>query len=135
MVIIATPSVKPGGLNGLLQFEFGRCECFTFVTVEKNEITKVKVIENTAAEEPYGAGREAVHIINSYGAEKLIVSELGANATSLINSFNIKVFRGPEEEMNIKDILFLYLQGNLDEISPEALSKGVLNIKKKKIKN
>ena len=133
MVIIATPSIKPGGLNGFLQFEFGRCDCFTFVTVEKNEITEVKVIENTATEESSGAGKEAVQIINRYGAEKLITGELGSNASSLVNSFHIKVYRGPKGDINIKDIITLYLKGNLDEISPEDLSKGVLNKEKKKV--
>lgn len=131
MVIIAIPSIKPGGLNGSLQFEFGRCECFTFVTVENNEIIKVTVIENTAAEEPSGAGKEAAQIINSYNAKELIAIELGPNASSLINSYHIKVFRGPDEETNIKDIIFLYLKGNLDEIKPDELSRGVLNRKKK----
>ena len=132
MVIIAIPSIKPGGLNVFLQNEFGRCECFTFVTVEKNEIIEVRVVENTAPEEPNGAGREAAQIVNSYGAVELIAGELGPNASSLINSFQIKVYRGPDAEMNIKDIMLLYLKGNLNEISSEELSKGVLNREKKK---
>jgi len=33
--------------------------------------------------------------------------------------------------MNIKDIMSLYLKENLEEISPEELSNGVLNKKKK----
>ena len=131
MVIIAIPSIKPGGLNGFLQNEFGRCECFTFVTIEKNEITEVRVVENTATEELNGAGRDAAQIINSYGAVELIASELGSNASSLINSFQIKVYRGPDAEMNIKDIMLLYLKGNLNEISSDELSKGVLNKEKK----
>jgi len=132
MVIVTIPSVKPGGLNGSLQFEFGRCECFTFITIDKNEITEVKVIENTAAEEARGAGKEAAQIIAKYGAKELITSELGPNASSLINSYQIKVYRPPAEDLNIKDIMSLYLEGNLEEISPEELSNGVLNREKKK---
>ena len=132
MVIVTIPSVKPGGLNGSLQFEFGRCECFTFITIDKNEITEVKVIENTAAEEARGAGKEAAQIIAKYGAKELIASELGPNASSLINSYKIKVYRPPTEDLNIKDIMSLYLEGNLEEISPEELSNGVLNRGKKK---
>ena len=131
MVIVTIPSVKPGGLNGSPQFEFGRCECFTFITIEKNEITEVKVIENTAAKEVKGAGKEAAQIIDKYGAEELITSELGPNASVLINSLQIKVYRGPEEVLNIKDIMNLYLKGNLEDISPEELFKGFLNRKKK----
>ena len=132
MVIVTIPSIKPGGLNELLQFEFGRCECFTFITIDKNEITEVKVIENTAAEEARGAGKEAVQIIVKYGAKELITSELGPNASSLINSSKIKVYRGPTKNLNIKDIMALYMKGNLDEISPKELSNGVLNREKKK---
>ena len=132
MVIVTIPSVKPGGLNGSLQFEFGRCECFTFITIDKSEITEVKVIENTAAEEARGAGKEAAQIIAKYGAKELIASELGPNASSLINSYQIKVYRPPTEDFKIKDIMSLYLEGNLEEISPEELSNGVLNREKKK---
>ena len=132
MVIVTIPSVKPGGLNGSLQFEFGRCECFTFITIDKNEITEVKVIENTTAEEARGADKEAAQIIAKYGAKELIASELGPNASSLINSYQIKVYRPPTEDFKIKDIMSLYLEGNLEEISPEELSNGVLNREKKK---
>jgi predicted Fe-Mo cluster-binding NifX family protein len=129
MEIIAIPSFTPGGLNELFHLEFGNCETFTLITLEGDEITEVKVIENSAAEERSGRGKQAAQIINNYGVEKLIVSELGPNASNLINSLNIKVYRGPDEEITLKEIMNHYLKGNLKIVSPDDLSKGVLNKK------
>ena len=127
MEIIAIPSFTPGGLNEHFHLEFGKCETFTFITLEGDEIIEVKVIENSAAEELSGKGKQAAQIVKSYGAEKLIVSELGPNASVLINSLNIKVYRGPDEEITLKEIIKFYLKGNLKAVSPDDLIKGVLN--------
>ena len=129
MEILAIPSFAPGGLNENFHLEFGNCETFTFITLEGDEITKVKVIENSAAEERRGRGKNSAQIIKSYGVEKLIVSELGPNASTLINSLNIKVYPGPDEEINLKEIIRLYIKGNLKVVSPDELSKGILNKK------
>ncbi|MBY9012953.1 MAG: NifB/NifX family molybdenum-iron cluster-binding protein [Candidatus Lokiarchaeota archaeon] len=136
MEIIAIPSFSPGGLNEYFHLEFGKCETFTFITIEGNEITEVKAIENPAVEEPSGKGKQSAQIIKSYGAEKLIVSELGPNASALVNSLNITVYLGPTEEITLKEVIKSYLKGNLKAVSPNDLSKGVLNKdKKKRVKN
>ena len=132
MEIIAIPSFSPGGLNENLHLEFGKCETFTFITLESDEITEVKVIENHAADEQSGRGKSAAKIIKSHGAKKLIVSELGANASTLVSSLDIKVYHGPEEEITLKEIVKLYLNNNLKLVSPEDLNKGVLNKDKTK---
>jgi len=132
MEIIAIPSFTPGGLNEHFHLEFGKCETFTLITLEGDEIMEVKVIENSAAEEQSSRGKQAAQIIKNYRAEKLIVSELGPNASALINSLDIKVYRGPDKEITLKEIIKLYFKGNLKTVSPDDLNKGVLNKNKKK---
>ena len=72
MEIIAIPSYRDGGLNELVHPKFGRCDSFTFITLDNNEITEVKVIENSAADESHGSGTLAAKIISKNEAEKLI---------------------------------------------------------------
>jgi len=132
MEIIAIPSFNPGGLNEPFHLEFGNCETFTFITLEGDDITEVKVVENSAAGEESGKGTKAAKIIKSYGAEKLIVNELGPNASAQVNSLNIKVYQGPDEEILLKDLFKLYLKGNLKLVSPEDINLGLLNKDKKK---
>ena len=121
MEIIAIPSYREGGLNEIFHPKFGRCDSFTFITIDNNEITQVKVIENSAADETRGAGTLAAKIIKSNDAEKLIVSKLGPNASMALNSLNIKTYQAPERKMLVKDLLDLYLKGKIKMVPSEDL--------------
>ena len=50
MVIFAIPSMGKGGLSYEIYLRFGRCTSFTFIEIEKNEITAVKAIPNHAVD-------------------------------------------------------------------------------------
>jgi predicted Fe-Mo cluster-binding NifX family protein len=113
MEIVAIPSYRDGGLNEIFHTKFGRCDSFTFITLDNNEITKVKVIENYAADEHHGSGTLAAKIVSKNDAEKLIVTKLGANASMALNSLKIKTFQAPEKKILVKDLLNLYLKGKL----------------------
>ena len=56
MVIVAIPSIGKGGLNDDMSPRFGRCASFTFIELEKDEITAVKTVSNHAASAMGGAG-------------------------------------------------------------------------------
>ncbi len=77
MEIIAIPSHRMGGLNEIVYPKFGKCDSFTFITLDDDEITQVKVIENSAAEETRSLGTLAAKIVRNNRAEKLIVSKFG----------------------------------------------------------
>jgi len=121
MEIIAIPSHRKGGLNEILHPKFGRCDSFTFITLDNDEITQVKVIENSAADEPRSAGNLAAKIIRHNHAEKLIVSKLGPNASTALNSLKIKTFRAPARKILVKDLLALYIKGKLKITSSKDL--------------
>ena len=124
MEIIAVPSYREGGLNEIFHHKFGRCDSFTFITVDKNEITQVKIIVNFAADEPGGSGTQAAKLIKSYGGDNLIVSKLGPNASKALSSLNIKTFQGPDQEITIKELMNLYMDGKLDMTKSAELIKG-----------
>ncbi|MBY9010683.1 MAG: NifB/NifX family molybdenum-iron cluster-binding protein [Candidatus Lokiarchaeota archaeon] len=113
MEIIAIPSHRKGGLSEIVHPLFGRCDSFTFITIDKNKITQVKVIENSALDETRSFGTLAAKIVRSNGAEKLLVTKLGPNASMALNSLNIKTFRAPEGTMLVKELINLYLEGKL----------------------
>ncbi len=124
MEIIAIPSHRKGGLNELFHFKFGRCDSFTFITVDNNEITQVRVIENSAADESRSAGTLAAKIIKNNNADKLIVSKLGPNASMALNSLNIMTFPAPDRKILVKDLLDLYLKGKIKMTPSEDLIIG-----------
>jgi predicted Fe-Mo cluster-binding NifX family protein len=124
MEIITVPSYREGGLNEIFHLKFGRCDSFTFITVDNNEITQVKVIKNYAADEPGGAGTESAKIIKDNGGDKLIVSKLGPNASKALSSLNIKTLQGPDQEITIKELMNLYLDGKLNMTKSAELIKG-----------
>jgi len=121
MEIIAIPSHRQGGLNEIVHDKFGRCDSFTFVIFDNNEISQVKVIENSAADETRSAGTLAAKIVKNNGAEKLIVHKLGMNAAMAINSLKIKTFKAPDGKILVKDLLALYLKEKLEMVQSEDL--------------
>ena len=121
METIAIPSYREGGLNEIVHPKFGRCNSFTFITVDNKQITQVRVIENSAADETRSAGTIAAKIVKNNGAEKLIVTKLGPNASMALNSLNIKTFQAPEKKILVKDLLDLYLKGKVKIIPSEDL--------------
>ena len=121
MEIIAIPSYREGGLNEIVHPKFGRCDSFTFITVDNNEITQVRVIENSAADESHSSGTLAAKIVRNNDAEKLIVSKLGPNASMALNSLNIKTFQAPARKILVKDLLDPYLKGKVKMIPSEDL--------------
>ena len=124
MEIIAVPSYREGGLNEIFHLKFGKCDSFTFITVDKNEITQVKIIENFAADEPGGSGTQAAKLVKSNGGNKLIVSKLGPNASKALNSLNIKTFQGPDQKITIKELMNLYLERKINMTKSAELIKN-----------
>jgi predicted Fe-Mo cluster-binding NifX family protein len=123
MEIIAIPSHRKGGLNEIFHAKFGRCDSFTFITVDNNAITQVRVIENYAADGTRSSGTLAAKIIKNNNAEKLIVSKLGPNASMALNSLKIKTFHAPVGKILVKDLLDLYLKGKIKITPSEDLIK------------
>jgi len=124
MEIIAVPSYREGGLNEIFHLKFGRCDSFTIITGDSNEIIQVKVIENFAADEPGGAGTQSAKLVKSNGGDKLIVSRLGPNASKALNSLNIKTFQGPDQKITIKELMNLYLERKLNMTKSAELIKS-----------
>jgi predicted Fe-Mo cluster-binding NifX family protein len=117
MSIIAIPSMGKGGLNDQMSPRFGRCASFTFVEVENKQIKAVKTVPNPASNAMGGAGVQATQIIGNNGASVVIVGFLGPNAAEGLKALNIEMFHAPNQSITIKEVMNLYLKGNLEEIN------------------
>jgi len=117
MVILAVPTFGKGGLNELLNPRFGRCDSFTFITIEKGNIKEVRTVSNSASSAMGGAGIQAAQIVGNNGAKELIAGFLGPNAAQSLNALNIKIYQAPNQQVTVKQCIDLYLQGKLLEMN------------------
>ena len=117
MVIIAVPSFGNGGLNENFNSRFGRCDSFTFVTIEKKEIVEVKSVPNPAMDAMGSAGIQAAQTVGSNGADEVIVGFVGPNAASSLNALKLKMYQAPNKSMTVKEVVELYLKGDLEVIT------------------
>ena len=113
MVIVAVPSFGSGGLNELMNPRFGRCDSFTFVTVEDKSIKEVKAASNMASNAMGGAGIQAAQTIGNYEATVVIVGNLGPNAAQSLAALNLKIYKAPNEQLTVKEVIDLYIEGKM----------------------
>lgn len=117
MVIIGVPSFGAGGLASQLNPRFGRCDSFTFVTLEDGQIKEVKSVQNAAAGAMGGAGIQATQLIGNNGATEVIAGFLGPNAANSLNALGIKIYQAPNQQLTVKDAIELYLKGELEQLA------------------
>jgi len=117
MMIVAVPSMGEGGLNDIVSAQFGRCNTFTFVTIDENRVNAVRTVPNLSASALGGAGVQAAQIIRNNGANNLLVGLLGPNAYKALNALNIEIFHIPQQGKTIKECIELYLKGTLKKFS------------------
>jgi len=113
MVIVGIPTFGNLGLKEVMNNRFGRCASFTFVTIENNEIVKVKSVANDAQGAMGGAGIQAAQIIGNNGATEVIVGNLGPNAANSLNAINIKIYQAQGGSLTVKELIDLLLSGKL----------------------
>jgi predicted Fe-Mo cluster-binding NifX family protein len=116
MVILAVPSNGEGGLNSNIHPLFGKCDTFTFITIEEGKIKKVKTVKNHALNTLGGAGVKAAQLIKNESAGILIAKKIGPNAMNLLDDSKIKLLRAPEKPNKIKELIDLFKLNELSEL-------------------
>ncbi|MHA1477109.1 MAG: NifB/NifX family molybdenum-iron cluster-binding protein [Promethearchaeota archaeon] len=117
MVIVGIPTFGDKGLNEVMNNRFGRCNSFTFVTIENNEIVEVKSVANDAQGAMGGAGIQAAQIIGNNGATEVIVGNLGPNAMSSLSALNLKIYQSQGGSLTVKELIDLRLSGKLQVLT------------------
>ncbi|HUW90985.1 MAG TPA: NifB/NifX family molybdenum-iron cluster-binding protein [Candidatus Nanopelagicaceae bacterium] len=117
MIKIAIPTCGNGGLNEIMNNRFGRCDTFTLVTIENNQISEVESVINRARDETGGVGIQAAQIIGNHNANEVIVDFLGPNAAFSLKALNIKIYHTPGGELTVKELIDLRLNKKLQLIT------------------
>jgi predicted Fe-Mo cluster-binding NifX family protein len=116
---IAIPCFNPGGLEGIVNTRFGRCECFTIISLNDNQIANIKVILNQGFNAMGGAGPMAAQTIANYGVKTVIGANYGPNAANALSRGNIETYGYPMGKSNLKvsDIIQMYVGNQLPKIT------------------
>jgi len=77
------------GLKDVVSTVFGRAKTFTVMDVHDNEVSNVKVLENSASEYHHGAGPIAVKMLIDEGVNVVLANKLGFGASELLKQHNI----------------------------------------------
>lgn len=104
---------KKAGLDSLVDERFGRAENFTIIDLDT---AIVETIENTAKNDPSGAGGEAVRLLSKHKVDIAIVPHLGPKAEKAMEAFEIKIISQGECK-SVGDVLEAYKAGKLKAIT------------------
>lgn len=114
--------LKTDNIDSELDNRFGRAEYYGIVDSETGKA--VEVFENTAKQEPSGAGASAVQLLVNKGAEAVIAPEFGPKAFDALNRFSVKLFKQGDHK-KITAALEAWKDGKLD--TPAAPGRGGLH--------
>lgn len=113
-------SSNQGGLEDQVSSVFGRCQTFTLVEAEGNQIKDSEIVQNQYANERSGAGIQAAGFIANQGVEAIIASNFGPNVTSVFNEADIKM--APASGMSVRDAVQKYLKGDIKIVTQATAS-------------
>lgn len=111
-ICIATTA---GGLEDQVAPVFGRCQSFTIVDVEGDEIINTQVVENLSYSAPGGAGIQTAQTIANRGCNAIIAGNYGPNAFPILSQSQVNVVTA--QGVTVKDAVFKYLKGELTPVS------------------
>ena len=88
---IAIATNEKNGLGDVVSNVFGRAKTFTIIDVEDENITDVRILENSAVSYHHGAGPIAVKMLLDEGVEVVLANELGIGASELLKQHNVTI--------------------------------------------
>ena len=72
-LLVAVPSVAPGGLEAAIAPHFGRCTCFTIVRMEQRGPQQAQVVNKT----PDSGCQASVGLLKGHGVQVLLCQHVG----------------------------------------------------------
>lgn len=104
-------SAKGMGMEAPISPIFGRCQVFTFVDSETMESTSVA---NPAINAAGGAGVQSGQFVVAEGAEAIITTNLGPNASAVIEAAGLAVFAA--QGATVGEAVAKMVAGNLESM-------------------
>ena len=114
---IAVATVN-GGLDDIVNVQFGRTPTFTIVDVEDGEIKNVKVIQNPYSSAPSGAGVQISQMIINENCNVVIAGNIGPNSYEILSMGGVDMRNG--SGLTVREAVERYLRGELPPITPRG---------------
>lgn len=105
---------------------FGRCPFFILLRIEDGEIIDQDSFENTAMDQPSGAGTAAAQLVGDKNIDALITGAVGPKAFSALKKWEIDVYRA--EPGSVQQNIDKFLTNELEKIEsptgPSGMGRG-----------
>jgi predicted Fe-Mo cluster-binding NifX family protein len=89
---VAVPSEYPGGLAAPRSGHFGRCDCFTIVEINGDQVGDVTVLQNMPHTE--GGCMAPVMLLAQHGVDAIVVDGIGGRPLAGFSQVGIAVHAG-----------------------------------------
>jgi predicted Fe-Mo cluster-binding NifX family protein len=117
---IAVATNEKNGLGDVVSNVFGRAKTFTIVDAEDENITDVRILENSALSYRHGAGPIAVKMLVDEGVEVVLANELGIGASELLKQHNITIIP-VKPGTNVGEATKKALRTYKEKVMPDAI--------------
>lgn len=111
-VVVAT---QKGGLDDQVSPVFGRCQTYTIVEIEGDEVKGAEVVQNQYANAMSGAGIQAAGFVANQGADAVISGNFGPNVASVLNQSGVDMIQSSGG--SVKEAVQKYLNGQLQPVT------------------
>lgn len=100
---------KSAGMDAMVDDRFGRAEYYVIFDAEARTSAS---LENTAKNEPAGAGGSAVRLLSKAEVEVVLVPELGPKAVDAVKAFDMKAYRYTDRG-SVRELIEAFQAGKL----------------------
>jgi predicted Fe-Mo cluster-binding NifX family protein len=120
-MIVAIPSVYPGGLEAQLGAHFGHCDLYTLVKIAEGKVLGITTLPNVPHQQ--GGCMAPVNHLAQHGVQVLIAGGMGMRPLMVFNQVGIKVLYGNGVQ-NVGEAVEALLQGQLPQFGTEFTCGG-----------
>jgi predicted Fe-Mo cluster-binding NifX family protein len=120
-VLVAVPSIHPGGLDAPLGAHFGHCDLYTLVKIEGGQVTDNQIIPNVPHEQ--GGCMAPVQHLARHGVNLLIAGGMGMRPLMGFNQVGIEVYFGGEAR-TVAEAVIALIEGRLARFGQEHTCGG-----------
>ncbi len=120
-LLVAIPSVYPGGLEADLEEHFGHCDLYTLVRIVEGKVSEVSTLPNVPHEQ--GGCLAPVNLLASHGVGVLIAGGMGMRPLMGFSQVGIEVRFG-QDSRTVKEAVEAFLQGSLPQFTPQFTCGG-----------
>jgi len=120
-MIVAVPSVIPGGLESQVGEHFGHCEIYTLVEIGGSEVVSVSTLPNLPHE--HGGCMAPVQYLAEKGVKALIAGGMGMRPLMGFKQMGIDVFHGGDSE-SVAQAVQALIAGKLMRFSTDFTCGG-----------